>query len=87
MAKSDLETYREHTNTLEPSDVFVQILHIGMNLVSSSNGPLEQIFSSLFLEVCSVGDVYWTVVTVQGLIDAWIGEMVSFKLSWSVLDL
>jgi hypothetical protein len=73
-------TYGKHTNALQSSNILVKILHVGMDLMACSNGSLEQIFGCLFLEVRAVGYVDWTVVSVQGLIDAWIGEMVSLEL-------
>ena len=87
MTKLGCETYREHTYTLKPSDIFVQILYICMNFVSGSNCTLEQIFGCLFLEVSAVGDVNWAIMPVQRLIDTWISEMVIFELYQSVTAL
>ena len=78
------KTYRENANTLQSPDILVQILYVCMDLMSGGNSTVEQILRCFFLEVCAVGDVHGTIVSVQGLIDVWVGQVVVFKLSQSV---
>lgn len=87
MAEVGYGTDGEHTDTLQSSDILVQILYVCVNLVSGSNGSLEQVFGCLFLEVCAIGDVDWAVVSMQRLIDVWVSKMVGFELSKSVIVL
>jgi hypothetical protein len=86
-AEVGYETHGEHTDTLQSSDIFVQVLHVCVDLMSGSNSSLEQVFGCLFLEIGAVGDVNWAVVSVQRLVDVWVSKMVSFELGQSVIGL
>lgn len=87
MVELGYRTHGEHTNTLQSSDILVQILYVCVDFMSGSNGSLEQVFCCLFLKVCAVGNVDWAVMSVQRLVDVWVSKMISFELSKSVIVL
>jgi hypothetical protein len=87
MVELGYKTHGEHTNTLQSSDILVQILYVCVDFMSGSNGSLKQVFCCLFLEIGAVGDVNWAVVSVQRLVDVWVSKMVGFELGQSVIGL
>jgi len=58
------KTYREHTNTFESSDVFVEILCISSDFMPCCNRCFEQILRRVFCKVGTVRDVNGAVVSV-----------------------
>jgi hypothetical protein len=49
-----LETHREDANTLQSSDVLVQVLYVRVDLVPCGNRSLEDILCRIVLEVSAV---------------------------------
>jgi hypothetical protein len=50
----DQGTHREDANTLQSSDVFVQILHVRVDLMPCGNRRLEDILCRIVLEVSAM---------------------------------
>jgi hypothetical protein len=73
-------THGEDTNTLEASNVLVEILCIRGDFVSSCDRCLQYILGRTVLEVCAVGDVNWSAVSVERLIDLRVFEVVVLEL-------
>ena len=79
-----MRTYGEDTNTLETSDVLVEILCIRSDFMACCDRCLQYVLGRTVLEVCAVGDVDWSAVSVERLIDLWVLEVVVFELGLSI---
>jgi hypothetical protein len=79
-ARECLRTYGEDTNTLETPDVLVEILCIGSDFMACCDRCLQYIFGRAVLEICAVGNIDWTTVSVERLIDLRVFEVVVFEL-------
>lgn len=67
--KEESKTHREDTNTLQSSDVLVQVLHVRVDLVSCGDRRLEYILCCVVLEVRAMRNVHWSIVPVQRLVN------------------
>lgn len=76
-----LLTYREDANTLQPPDIFVEIISISSLLVSSSDSSVHHILSRPMLEVSPIRNIHRTIMPVQRLINALVCEVVGFELA------
>jgi hypothetical protein len=83
-ARVCLRTYGEDTNTLETSDVLVEILCIGSDFMPCCDRCLQDILCWAVLEVCAVGNIDWSAVSVERLIDLRVFEVVVLELYQSV---
>jgi hypothetical protein len=83
-AGEGLRTYGEDTNTLETPDVLVEILCIRSDFMPCCDRCLQYIFGRAVLEVCAVGNIDWSTVSVERLVDFRVFEVVVFELYQSV---
>jgi hypothetical protein len=77
-------TYGEDTNALETPDILVEILCIRSDFMPCCDRCLQHVLGRAVLEVCAVGDVDGSTVSVEGLIDRWVFEVVILELCRSV---
>lgn len=75
-------TYREDTNALQTSNVFVEILCVGSNIMTRGDGCFQHIFSRPVLEVGAVRDVDRPIVAMEGLVYLRIFQVVVLKLTF-----
>jgi hypothetical protein len=75
-----LGTYREDTNTLETPDVLVEILCIRSDFMPCRNRCLQYVLGGTVLEVCAIGDIDRSAVSMERLVDLRVFEVVVLEL-------
>lgn len=79
-ARVCLGTYREDTNTLETPDVLVEILCIRSDFMPCRNRCLQYVLGGTVLEVCAIGDIDRSAVSMERLVDLRVFEVVVLEL-------